>query len=121
MLYFAAASFAEAARRLGKPHLAGSFLLHDHPLLKTQLGGLMERARLVHSKSDAERFTEDLLRAIEPFNVAGLGQRERRNWYPVDAEDLLRAAPKLGADREEIGRLLERCGFWYRGFTKIDD
>ena len=121
MLYFAAASFTEAARRLGKPQLAGSFLLHDHPLLKTQLGGLMERARLVHSKSDAERFTEDILRAIEQFNVAGLGQRERRNWYPVDAEDLLRAASKLGADREEIGRLLDRCGFWNRGFTKIDD
>jgi FADH2 O2-dependent halogenase len=112
MLYFAAASFAEAARRLGKPQLAASFLLYDHPLLKTQLGGLMERARLVQGKSDAEGLSEDILRVIEPFNVAGLGRRERRNWYPVDAEDLLLAASKLGSDREEIARLLERCGFW---------
>ncbi len=29
MLYFAAASFSETARRLKKPHLASSFLLHN--------------------------------------------------------------------------------------------
>ena len=31
LLYFAAASFTETARRLGRPHLAGAFLLSDHP------------------------------------------------------------------------------------------
>jgi hypothetical protein len=31
--------------------------------------------------------------------------------YPADAEDLLAAAPKLGAEREEMARILERCGF----------
>jgi FADH2 O2-dependent halogenase len=111
LLYFATASFAEAARRLGKPHLASSFLLHDHPSLKTQVTNLLARARLVRSGCDTKRLNEDILRAIEPFNVAGLGHPERRNWYPADAEDLLRGAPKLGANREEIGSLLDRCGF----------
>ena len=111
LLYFATASFAEAARRLGKPHLASSYLLHDHPSLKAQVPDLIKRARSVRSASDTQRLTEDILRAIEPFNVAGLGQPERRNWYPVDAEDLLQAAPKLGSDREEIASLLDRCGF----------
>ena len=32
LLYFAAASYSEAARRLGKPHLASSFLLCEHPV-----------------------------------------------------------------------------------------
>jgi FADH2 O2-dependent halogenase len=111
LLYFATASFAEAARRLGKPQLADSFLLHDHPSLKTQVADLMRRSRSVRGSYDTERLNEDILRAIEPFNIAGLGQRERRNWYPVDAEDLVRGAPKLGADGEEIANLLDRCGF----------
>jgi FADH2 O2-dependent halogenase len=111
LLYFATASFAETARRLGKPDLASSFLLHDHPSLKTLVPAILERARSARAPDDTRRLKDDILRAIEPFNVAGLGQRERRNWYPVDAEDLLRGAPKLGANREEISRLLDRCGF----------
>jgi FADH2 O2-dependent halogenase len=111
LLYFAAASFAETARRLDRPHLASSFLLHDHPYFGAQSTELLKRARSVRGRADTQRFNEDLLRAIEPFNVAGLGQRDRRNWYPVDAEDLLRGASKVEVDREEITRLLDRCGF----------
>jgi FADH2 O2-dependent halogenase len=48
--------------------------------------------------------------AIEPIDVIGLGDGSRRNWYPVDAADLLAGASKLGATREEIEALLERCG-----------
>jgi FADH2 O2-dependent halogenase len=106
LLYFAAASFAETARRLGKPHLASSFLLYDHPSFNLQ--ELTARAR---SKEETQSLGDDILRAIEPFNVAGLGDRRRRNWYPAEAEDLLRAAPKLGAEPEEIQRLLIRSGF----------
>ena len=32
LLYFTAVSYAETARRLGKPQLAGAFLMHDHPV-----------------------------------------------------------------------------------------
>jgi FADH2 O2-dependent halogenase len=116
LLYFAAASFSETARRLERPHLAGSFLLHDHPSFQIQQ--LFERARLVRSREESQTLSDDILRAIEPFNVAGLGDPRRRNWYPVDAEDLLRAAPKLGAGRHEVTRLLERCGFQHDGETR---
>ncbi|MGA2600973.1 MAG: NAD(P)-binding protein [Bryobacteraceae bacterium] len=109
LLYFAAASFSETARRLGRPHLASSFLLHDHPLFQTQ--PLFERARAVGNEEETQALCVDTLRAIEPFNVAGLGDPLRRNWYPADAEDILRAAPKLGANRDEVARLLARCGF----------
>jgi FADH2 O2-dependent halogenase len=109
LLYFAAASFSETARRLGKPHLASSFLLHDHP--QFQIQALLDRARRARNRSESQALSDDILRAIEPFNVAGLGDARRRNWYPANAEDLLRAAPKLGATREDIAALLERCGF----------
>ena len=63
----------------------------------------------MRGRAETERFNEDLVRAIEPFNVAGLGQRNRRNWYPVDAEDLLSAASKVGADREELAASQRRA------------
>jgi FADH2 O2-dependent halogenase len=109
LLYFAAASFSETDRRLGRPHLASSFLLYDHPAFQIQ--PLLERARLVRNHEESQTLSDDILRAIEPFNVAGLGDASRRNWYPAEAQDLLRAAPKLGADRDEVARLLARCGF----------
>jgi hypothetical protein len=49
-------------------------------------------------------------RAIEPFDIAGLLHPQRRSWYPVLAEDLLRSASKLRATEDEIRRLLERTG-----------
>jgi FADH2 O2-dependent halogenase len=111
MLYFATASFSEAVRRLEKPHLATSFLLHDHPLLKARSADIIARARSVRSSDDIQRLTADILRAIESFNIAGLGRPQRRNWYQVEAEDLLRGASKLEANDEEIARLLDRSGF----------
>jgi FADH2 O2-dependent halogenase len=115
LLYFATASFAETARRLNKPHLAGSFLLHEHPAFNGKLDELLTRARVTHDKAGTDRLARDILRAIEPFNVAGLGNPERRNWYPVEAEDLLGAAPKMESTREDLTRLLDRCGFWAPG------
>lgn len=47
-------------------------------------------------------------RAIEPFDVIGLSDAARRNWYPVLAEDLLDSGRKLGANPEEIEDLLWR-------------
>jgi FADH2 O2-dependent halogenase len=111
LLYFAAASFSEAARRLGKPHLAESFLLCDDPAFGPVYARLIERSRHKLSEVESDGLINDILEAIEPINVAGLGRRERRNWYPVYAEDLVSAARKLGAGREDIYELLRRCGF----------
>jgi FADH2 O2-dependent halogenase len=109
LLYFAAASFSETARRLGKAHLAGSFLLHDNPAF--QMRQLLDRARAIRDRAESQALSDDMRRFIEPFNVAGLGDPQRRNWYPAEAEDMLRAASKLGAGRDEVARVLERCGF----------
>jgi len=111
LLYFAAASFSETARRLGKAHLAESFLLCDDPRFGPVCAQLIERSLHQLSEAESDQLIIDVLNAIEPINVAGLGHRERRNWYPVYANDLLSAAGKLGADREDISSLLRRCGF----------
>jgi FADH2 O2-dependent halogenase len=112
LLYFAAASYSETARRLGKPHLAKSFLLQDNRVFRPACKNIFERARHLTSEQESTLLIEDILCAIEPFDVAGLGNPNRRSWYPVDAEDLLRSAAKVQSTRGEIECLLQRCGFY---------
>ena len=112
LLYFAAASFTETARRLGRPELAGGFLMHDHPIFGPRSRACLEGARRNLTPEQREDLVEQIRRAIEPFDVAGLGDRGRRNWHPVKAGDLFGAANKLGASRAEIEKLLSRSGFY---------
>jgi FADH2 O2-dependent halogenase len=111
LLYFAAASFAEAARRLGRPQLAPSFLLCTHAEFGEACKTICERARQIRSTDEAAELIAEINAVIDPINVAGLGRPERRNWYPADADDILNAAAKLEANRDEVEALLKRCGF----------
>jgi FADH2 O2-dependent halogenase len=111
LLYFAAASFTETARRLGRTGQTGeSFLLADHPEFGPRLRSCIAAA-LDRPTGDARAQLLDRIReAVALVDVAGLGDVTRRNWFPVQATDLFAAAPKLGASREEIQRMLVRCG-----------
>jgi FADH2 O2-dependent halogenase len=111
LLYFAAASFSETARRLEKPHLAQSFLLCSDPRFGAASRCLVERAQAGIAERDSAAFLEDVRRAIEPFDVAGLCTESDIPWYPVDANDLRRSAWKVGATEDEIERMLDRSGF----------
>ena len=116
-LYFAAASFSEAARRLSRPELAGSFLCGD----RADFGPALRRCcRQALSASEADRrdpaWRRSLLRnaavAIRPIDVAGLSNSDRRNWFPVNPLDLLHGAAKLESTGEEIRGMLERTGIF---------
>jgi tetracycline 7-halogenase / FADH2 O2-dependent halogenase len=111
LLYFAAASFSETVRRLGRPEKARGFLLYADERFGPELRACCEDAHARPRGEDRERLIERIDRVIEPYDVAGLGDRSRRDWYPVRAQDLLDAAPKLEAAPDEITGLLERCGF----------
>lgn len=112
LLYFAVASYSETARRLGKPHLAQSFLLHDRPGFEPRCRVLLDRALHLNSEQESAILCKDILDAIDPLDVAGLSNREARGWYPVDARDLLRSAAKVEATVEEIESMLQRCNFY---------
>ena len=98
-LYFAAASFSETARRLDRAGLAPGFLLGDHPTFGPELRSIAAMAL----DGPADRPRADLLdridRAIEPFDIAGLGDNTRRDWYPVLADDLLAGASQTRRER----------------------
>lgn len=111
LLYFAAASFTETVRRLGWPERARGFLLSGDPEFSDRLEACVSEALRRPSGSAREALLARIDRAIAPFDVAGLGDRTRRHWYPVKADDLLRAAARLGATSDEVQALLDRCGF----------
>ncbi len=111
LLYFAAASFTETARRLNRPERAPGFLLRDHETFGPESASCAEEALGRPVGESRRRLLERIDRAIVPFDVAGLGDRARRDWYPVRADDLLAAAPRLGAGEDELHGLLARCGF----------
>jgi FADH2 O2-dependent halogenase len=111
LLYFAAASFSETARRLGNVQLAGSFLLQNDVRFGPSCRDLVERAKTEIAAKDSISFMKDVLHAIEPFDVAGLSKAPEDNCYPVDANDLKQAAWKVDSNAENIERMLARCGF----------
>jgi FADH2 O2-dependent halogenase len=111
LLYFAAASFSEAARRLGRPELAPGFLLHAHPAFGPELRACCEQALGAPTGDARDSLFARIDRAIEPFDVAGLRDRSRDDWYPALAADLIANASKLQTTVSDIEALLDRCGF----------
>ena len=114
LLYFAAASFAEAARRLGRRKLSGSFLSGDHPVFGPALRECCRRALEIGrdpSRDDRERLLSKIFEAVELLDVAGLGDASRRRWHPMEAEPLRRNAHTLHATRAEIEAMLADSGF----------
>jgi FADH2 O2-dependent halogenase len=110
LLYFAAASFGEAARRLGRVDLAPGFLLSGHETFGPEMHACT-LAATSRPRGPARRELEArIARTIEPFDTIGLLDRRRRDWYPVLGEDLLASASKLHATQGEIEDLLARSG-----------
>ena len=104
-LYFAAASYAEAARRLGRPEQAGAFLSADLTSFGQPLRACCASA-LDGSLEPREALLARIRRAIAPLDVIGLSDASRRNWYPVSAGDLRASAGKLGASPAQIEELI---------------
>jgi FADH2 O2-dependent halogenase len=110
LLYFAASSYSEAARRLGRPELAQGFLLCRNPIFSAQVRRFCDLATQPASHQDTEGLTQAIRHAVEPFDIAGLTDPARDPCYPANASDLLRNAHKLGATEGEILAMFERCG-----------
>jgi FADH2 O2-dependent halogenase len=108
LLYFAAASFTESARRLGRNHSQG-FLLREDPHFAKGLKEFCSRAISGIDSANRNRFIEEITAFIEPINVAGLGRKGRRHWYPADLRDLRDSAAKLGASEAEVAEMLKRA------------
>lgn len=106
MLYFSAASYSEMARRLGRSDLASEFLLQNREPFRD---AFQRHCVAVQqgTPSDPAAIAADL----EPFNIAGLCDPGKRNWYGVDLEDVVRGAAKLGETPEGVQAFFRRMGW----------
>jgi FADH2 O2-dependent halogenase len=102
MFYFAAASFSEMQRRLTPERVSGGFLRAADDRFAASLRTLSPAA----CAPGADYFAR-VADATASINVAGLCDRSRQNWYPVDLEDTVRAAGKLGLTSERVRESLE--------------
>ncbi|HEY0760038.1 MAG TPA: tryptophan 7-halogenase [Acidisarcina sp.] len=112
LLYFSAASYSEAARRLGKPQLASSFLLHDHPVFGLTCRRILDCIAQGRCQADPASISDAVMDAVKSIDVAGLSRPTVTNWYPVKAMDLVDSAWKLDASEAQAAELLQRCGLW---------
>ena len=112
-LYFAAVSYEETYRRLGLSDVADRFLLGSHSEFGARLDDMVDRlsGRIrALPESEIGRLEGQILRAVQPFDVMGLGRRHRHNWYPVDLVELFAARDKFPASADQLIQLLSQMG-----------
>ena len=114
LLYFAAASFAEAATRLRsdtadtRARIPAARPPRFAPALVRICRDVVEAARRGALPVRRREIMASVLAAIEPVDVVGLSDPTRRSWYPFEVEPLLASAGKLGALREDMVEMVER-------------
>jgi FADH2 O2-dependent halogenase len=102
MFYFAAASFSEMQRRLTPEHASGGFLRAADGVYVSAIRELSPAVQ-----PPATDFFARVTDATAAINVAGLCNPVRQNWYPVDLEDTIHGAHKLGLTPERVRDALE--------------
>jgi FADH2 O2-dependent halogenase len=106
MFYFATASHGELARRLSGTRRCG-FLGVADARLSAALAALSPAAP-GPAAGDHAAYARAVAAAVEPWNVAGLCDPAKRNWYAVDDEDTIRAAGRLGLTAGQARERLAR-------------
>ena len=105
MFYFAAASFSEMARRLSSDCAPRGFLCAGNAAFTSAIEKLSPARRRA---TDVEGFENEVAAAVADWNIAGLCDRDKDNWYGVDLEDTVRGAGKLGLTPEQVRHALGR-------------
>lgn len=119
LLYFVAASFAEASQRLLDPPAAAPgregwcwqpLLGAGDPLLREVLDEAERRLpeALAGGEEGAAAFRSWLLEALAPRDLCGFADPSRRGLHPVDLDTLVAGAHLLGLDRESVRAALPR-------------
>jgi len=97
MFYFAAASFSEMERRLTPERATHGFLRATDLDFASAMRDLSPTVRLA-----SRDLLSQVADATSRLNIAGLCDPQKRNWYPIDLEDTVRAAGKLGLTSDHV-------------------
>ncbi|HET9268067.1 MAG TPA: hypothetical protein VFO31_07880 [Vicinamibacterales bacterium] len=103
MFYFAAASYAEMARRVAPERAAAGFLRAGDPAFASAL-------RALSPACDVDGRAARVRDAVDAVNIAGLCDAAKRNWYGVELEDAIAGASKLGVAPATVAAVLAGLG-----------
>lgn len=103
MFYFAAASYAEMARRVAPERAASGFLRAPDPAFASAL-------RALSPACGVDGLAARVRDAVEPVNIAGLCDATKKNWYGIDAADTIAGASKLGVAPATVAAALAALG-----------
>ena len=111
-LYFVAVSYSETALRLDLPEKAGRFFLCDKPEFKKAFLRFINHPILSQERSSitpaaVKQYSNDLTKEISPWNIAGLSQPSKHNWYGCDLETLPQFADSFGVPQVQMRQLIE--------------
>jgi len=106
MFYFAAASYAEMARRVAPDRAAAGFLRAADPGFAAAIMA-MSPATATHG---AGAFAEAVRLAVDGINIAGLCDARKQNWYGVEGADAIAGAHKLGVAPATVAAALAAVG-----------
>lgn len=90
------------------------FLRVDHPTFGpdfARLAGRLSAASVQTADSAPTSFARAVCAAVEPLNIAGLCDPQKRNWYPVNLRDLLENAMKLGMSAPAMEQWIAAVGW----------
>jgi FADH2 O2-dependent halogenase len=107
MFYFAAASYAEMARRVSPDRATAGFLRAADPEFAAAMSTLSP------AKSNGDEpgdYASAVARSVHAINIAGLCDPRKRNWYSADAADTIAAASKLAVAPEAMAAALSALG-----------
>lgn len=107
-LYFAPMLYCECSTRLGRRSPAAGFLMRDDERFWPEAQALLEE--IIKSGVKGGTLQDRITQLIAPYDLGGLLESSRNNWYPADSSDLLRNAHKVGVTRGEMQEMLKRCG-----------
>jgi len=107
MFYFAAASYAEMARRVAPERAAAGFLRAQDPVFAAAMSALSP-ATWNH---ESGHYASAVARAVDAINIAGLCDGRKQNWYGADAADAIEGAQKLGVPPRDVAAALTALGF----------
>ena len=107
MFYFAAASYAEMARRVAPGKAAAGFLRAGD----AQFASALRSWSPAVSGREPGVLADGVRRAVEAVNIAGLCEAGKRNWYGADAAAAIAGAPKLGVPPATVAAALAALGF----------
>ncbi len=108
MFYFAAASYAEMARRVSPERAGAGFLRVADPAFASAVHALSPACGDAPARGD---LAARVGAAVERVNIAGLCDPGKRNWYGADAADAIAGAEKLGVPPQAVAAALAALGF----------